>query len=96
MDFNELVQEMSERRPYAPLPPIEAAKLAIRTNTVEEFNSIHCPSTSDFRDGQDAEGWFIGPNGIFQQVCGSPGVYLIEYDFEGRLVNDGRPWQMTV
>lgn len=99
MEFSKWVMEMSERQPYQPLSTIEVAILSIKTGTAKEFNELYMPQSSDFRDGSEAEGWFIGPAGeeshIYEQVAGSSGVYLIEYDVDGNLVQDDRPWQMT-
>lgn len=67
---------------------------------VVEFHRDHkCikPTSSDFHDGENAEGcWKF--NGVhYQQIAGSSGVYLIETDIAtGEVVRDDRPRQMTV
>ena len=54
------------------------------------------PKSSDFQDGQDAEGCWMEGNQHHRQVVGSSGVYLIVKDEDGNIIRDDRPWQMTV
>lgn len=59
------------------------------------------PTSSDFRDGEDAEGeWYEVEDGQLvkvEQVAGSSGVYLVVSNVDtGAIIRDGRPWQMTV
>ena len=64
---------------------------------VSIFNRDFEPKSSDFQDGQDAEGYFMHDGILYEQVCGSSGVYLIETDIaSGTVLRDQRPWQMTV
>ena len=76
---------------------LELAVAAVRSETTEQFNKTFEPRSSDFQDGSEAEGWWINGDGsIRNQVVGSSGIYLIEYDQDGELVRDSRPWPMKV
>lgn len=55
------------------------------------------PKSSDFQDGQAAEGCWMEGNHHHQQVTGSSGVYLVVTNVTtGNIIRDDRPWQMMV
>ena len=55
------------------------------------------PKSSDFQDGQDAEGCWMEDDLHHVQVAGSSGVYLVVTNVTtGDVVRDDRPWQMAV
>jgi len=66
---------------------------------VTDKNEHKCqePKSSDFRDGQEAEGCWMEGDEHHEQVAGSSGVYLVVTDTTTEeVIRDGRPWQMTV
>ena len=77
------------------LAQLEDRQAAERRNEMSHKCS-GVPTSGDFRDGSKAEGCWKEGDLHYEQVAGNSGVYLVITNAKGEVIQDGRPWQMTV